>query len=190
MPEKNIAIDLDLSCVPTVPFWRPDSVEILKDKDAIMRFNRYWRIIVGKAIAKYLICKKIEVQSYNTEDEEQMWEIHEEAIKKFHEILSSMNDEEIFRWYKNRQRPKNNLLKLKRDLAWTIIKSCRFCERKCNVDRTKGQLGVCQLDEKARISSIFIHVGEEPELVPSYTIFFSRCNFNCVYCQNWDISQR
>jgi putative pyruvate formate lyase activating enzyme len=34
-----------------------------------------------------------------------------------------------------------------------------------------------------------VHWGEEPELVPSHTIFFSGCTFNCVFCQNWDISQ-
>ncbi|MEA1984029.1 MAG: radical SAM protein [Euryarchaeota archaeon] len=31
-------------------------------------------------------------------------------------------------------------------------------------------------------------MGEEPELVPSHTIFFTGCVFACVYCQNWDIS--
>lgn len=189
MSSKQITLDLDLSVIPTT-FWRPDSIAILKDKDAILRFNRYWRILTRKTIAKFLICKKIEVSSYDTKNEEQMWEIHDQAMNKFHEILNKMNDEELLKWYKKQQRPANNLLKLKRDLAWKIVEKCRFCERKCNVDRTKGQLGVCRLSEKARISSIFIHVGEEPELVPSYTIFFSRCNFHCVYCQNWDISQR
>ena len=33
-------------------------------------------------------------------------------------------------------------------------------------------------------------MGEEPDLIPSYTIFFSGCTFQCVFCQNWDISQR
>jgi putative pyruvate formate lyase activating enzyme len=39
------------------------------------------------------------------------------------------------------------------------------------------------------IASEFLHYGEEPILVPSYTIFFSGCTFECVFCQNWDISQ-
>ncbi len=33
-----------------------------------------------------------------------------------------------------------------------------------------------------------LHMGEEIELVPSHTIFFSGCTFKCCYCQNWDIA--
>ena len=32
-------------------------------------------------------------------------------------------------------------------------------------------------------------MGEEPVLIPSGTIFFQGCNFGCVFCQNYDISQ-
>jgi putative pyruvate formate lyase activating enzyme len=32
-------------------------------------------------------------------------------------------------------------------------------------------------------------VGEEAPLIPSGTIFFQGCNFGCVFCQNYDISQ-
>ncbi len=38
-------------------------------------------------------------------------------------------------------------------------------------------------------AGLFIHVGEEPELVPSHTVFFSGCPFTCCFCQNFDISQ-
>jgi putative pyruvate formate lyase activating enzyme len=41
---------------------------------------------------------------------------------------------------------------------------------------------------EARITSEFLHMGEEPDLIPSYTVFFAGCTFDCVYCQNWDIS--
>jgi putative pyruvate formate lyase activating enzyme len=39
------------------------------------------------------------------------------------------------------------------------------------------------------VSSIFEHVGEEPELVPSGTIFTMGCTMRCRHCQNWTISQ-
>jgi putative pyruvate formate lyase activating enzyme len=39
------------------------------------------------------------------------------------------------------------------------------------------------------VSSIFEHVGEEPELVPSGTIFTMGCTMRCKHCQNWTISQ-
>jgi len=69
------------------------------------------------------------------------------------------------------------------------LKSCHFCERRCGVDRTAGERGVCGVGEKSRIASEFMHHGEESVLVPSYTIFFNGCTFKCVFCQNWDISQ-
>jgi putative pyruvate formate lyase activating enzyme len=32
-------------------------------------------------------------------------------------------------------------------------------------------------------------MGEEPELVPSGTVFTGGCTISCIHCQNWDISQ-
>ena len=82
----------------------------------------------------------------------------------------------------------NSTLKEKLNKAREIMKNCHFCERLCGVNRTKGERGWCRgLD--AKISSEFLHMGEERELVPSHTIFFSGCTFACQYCQNWDISQ-
>jgi putative pyruvate formate lyase activating enzyme len=36
---------------------------------------------------------------------------------------------------------------------------------------------------------MFEHMGEEPELVPSGTIFTLGCTLRCKHCQNWTISQ-
>jgi len=79
-------------------------------------------------------------------------------------------------------------LKKKVESARQIMQKCHFCERRCGVNRMRGERGYCGV-LKAKISSEFIHLGEEPELIPSYTIFFAGCTFRCVYCQNWDISQ-
>jgi putative pyruvate formate lyase activating enzyme len=76
----------------------------------------------------------------------------------------------------------------KAEKAGKMLEACMLCEHKCGVDRTKGERGFCGVLE-SRIHSEFIHLGEETELVPSYTIFFAGCNFKCVFCQNWDISQ-
>lgn len=69
-----------------------------------------------------------------------------------------------------------------------IYEKCCLCEHLCGVNRYEksGKCGVINTS----IASNFFHYGEERMLVPSYTIFFSGCNFKCVYCQNWDISQR
>jgi len=76
---------------------------------------------------------------------------------------------------------------LEKSLA--LASPCRLCERKCKVRRLEGEVGFCGAPPKLLISSEFLHYGEEPFFVPSHTIFFMGCNFRCVYCQNWTISQ-
>ncbi|MBW2542005.1 MAG: radical SAM protein [Deltaproteobacteria bacterium] len=52
---------------------------------------------------------------------------------------------------------------------------------------------VCHTGRHAIVSSAFAHFGEEHCLRGtrgSGTIFFALCNLRCVFCQNWDISQR
>jgi len=72
--------------------------------------------------------------------------------------------------------------------AGELSSPCRLCERRCGADRRGGKTGSCGVPG-ARVSSEFLHYGEEPELVPSHTIFFAGCTFKCAFCQNWDISQ-
>ncbi len=69
-----------------------------------------------------------------------------------------------------------------------MMEHCELCEWRCGADRAHGETGKCGVGE-ARISSEFLHMGEERELVPSHTIFFPGCNFQCGFCQNHDISQ-
>jgi putative pyruvate formate lyase activating enzyme len=74
-----------------------------------------------------------------------------------------------------------------------IYRSCRLCPRRCGVDRTKGQTGVCSSTSRAKVFSAHPHFGEERPLVGrggSGTIFFSHCNLLCVFCQNWEINHR
>jgi len=80
------------------------------------------------------------------------------------------------------------LLDVKVELARRMLESCVCCERRCGADRTEGKTGFCGATAESRYSSDFLHMGEEPELVPSHTIFFTGCTFECVYCQNWDIA--
>ena len=49
------------------------------------------------------------------------------------------------------------------------------------------------MGRRAVVASAFPHFGEEDCLRGwngSGTIFFSLCNLRCVFCQNWDISQK
>ncbi|MDD3043298.1 MAG: radical SAM protein, partial [Methanosarcinaceae archaeon] len=81
-----------------------------------------------------------------------------------------------------------SLLDLKIEILDRILEDCHCCERRCRINRKAGEKGFCRLTDLSRYSSEFLHMGEEPELVPSHTIFFSGCVFACVYCQNWEIS--
>lgn len=69
--------------------------------------------------------------------------------------------------------------------------NCNLCAFNCNVDR-KNHVGRCRCGELPKISLVSVHNWEEPCISGtngSGTIFFSGCNFNCVFCQNHEISQ-
>lgn len=73
-----------------------------------------------------------------------------------------------------------------------VMNSCTICPRNCRIDRLNGVRGQCGAAGEIIISSIGPHFGEEQELVGSGgsgTIFFTNCNLECVYCQNWTISR-
>ena len=83
------------------------------------------------------------------------------------------------------------LLKEKIDQAHEILNACTLCPRACRVDRLSGEMGICQTGEHAFVSSYSPHFGEESPLVGNNgagTIFFTRCNLLCIFCQNYDIS--
>jgi putative pyruvate formate lyase activating enzyme len=74
-----------------------------------------------------------------------------------------------------------------------MLRSCRVCPRDCDVDRLADERAVCLTGRYAVVASHFPHFGEEDCLRGwrgSGTIFFANCNLKCVFCQNWDISQR
>ncbi|RLF28144.1 MAG: radical SAM protein [Thermoplasmata archaeon] len=132
----------------------------------------YFEILEGSRTANYLHCKHIPVYFDASESTSSLWKKHDLAFQ-------NMKVADI--------KPRQSLLDLKIELAERIFRKCVFCERRCKVDRRK-KTGNCGVKE-ARISSEFLHLGEEHILIPSYTIFFSGCTFHCVFCQNWDISQ-
>ena len=68
---------------------------------------------------------------------------------------------------------------------------CKLCPRECKVNRSKGEKGVCRVDDKLKVARASLHHWEEPCISGengSGTVFFSGCNLGCVYCQNRKIS--
>ena len=72
------------------------------------------------------------------------------------------------------------------------LEKCEICPHKCNVNRENGQIGRCKCNDKIKIALVSTHEYEEPCISGkngSGTVFFSNCNLNCIYCQNYEISQ-
>ena len=78
--------------------------------------------------------------------------------------------------------------------AWRRLEDCDLCARYCHMNRLRTIKGaVCRTGERAVVHGHGPHHGEEDVLRGrngSGTIFFSWCNLRCVYCQNWEISQK
>jgi putative pyruvate formate lyase activating enzyme len=86
---------------------------------------------------------------------------------------------------------KEGLLKKKTVKAYSLLKSCVLCPRRCGVDRVAGETGTCKTAGRAWVSSYNPHFGEEEPLVGTHgsgTIFFTHCNLMCLFCQNFEIS--
>ncbi|WAM32253.1 radical SAM protein [Caldicellulosiruptor naganoensis] len=74
-----------------------------------------------------------------------------------------------------------------------LLESCTICPRECRVNRLKGEMGFCKIANGIKLSDAFLHFGEEPCISGkngSGTVFFSGCNMGCVFCQNYEISQK
>lgn len=81
------------------------------------------------------------------------------------------------------------LKKIKR--AQKELRHCGLCAHRCLIDRNSGQLGFCGAGQNAEVAYWGIHNGEEPPFSGkggAGAIFFSHCNFKCVFCQNFQIS--
>ncbi|MBU4373654.1 MAG: radical SAM protein [Euryarchaeota archaeon] len=146
--------------------------------------SRYFDVMKDKLPSQFQISQSLNVDFKKDSPEKELFGIHDEAMKLFYEKLDGISSlKEIS------PRAESSLLDLKEAIADKILEACHFCERRCRINRKKKEIGYCRLDAVSRYTAEFLHHGEEPELVPSHTIFFAGCNFSCVYCQNWEISQ-
>ena len=72
------------------------------------------------------------------------------------------------------------------------LAKCEVCPFKCKVNRIEKNIGRCGCDDKVKIAMYSLHNFEEPCISGkngSGTVFFSNCNLQCIYCQNYKISQ-
>ena len=74
-----------------------------------------------------------------------------------------------------------------------MLEKCVICPHNCGVNRLDGQVGRCKSRDTVKIALYSTHNFEEPCISGkrgSGTVFFSNCNMNCVFCQNYEISQK
>lgn len=163
---------------------RPDAVRALQDPKVRENYPRYISILEGRKFPYFQLAKRFYVEYDPKNSVDDLLKQHDRLVEEFFKIIKE--DEDSLSQEKIQD---TNLLSLKETIAWKLLENCQFCERKCGVNRKKGNLGVCRAGVEMETSSAFIHLGEEPEITPSYTIFTMGCNLECVHCQNWTIAQ-
>ncbi|MBQ8319352.1 MAG: radical SAM protein [Clostridia bacterium] len=75
-------------------------------------------------------------------------------------------------------------------MDFELLKNCKLCPVECGADRTKGA-GACGVSSP-RIAKYYLHPFEEPCISfskGSGTVFFTGCNLQCVFCQNYELSR-
>lgn len=146
--------------------------------------ERYFSVENKKRFAAHWITRSIQcgVADLSSASDEELAVVNRAKNLEFRALASCFKDPAMV------PAGGNSLLDLKVELAGRMLNRCACCERRCGVNRNEGEKGYCGVGKESRYSSDFLHMGEEAELVPSHTVFFSGCTFRCVYCQNWDIA--
>jgi putative pyruvate formate lyase activating enzyme len=166
---------------------RPDATTVLKDKQARKSLHRYFDVMQNNKPAKFLIAKKLPANHNPQDPLPKLWQQHDHLTQQFNTLQTQIDTHQTL--LQNLPTPKQSYLDLKTTIANRILENCHLCTRQCHVNRLNGELGYCNCGTQITISTIFQHIGEEPELVPSGTIFTLGCTLKCLHCQNWTISQ-
>lgn len=69
--------------------------------------------------------------------------------------------------------------------------NCLLCPRKCGINRSTGQTGICGVSSEIKVARAALHYWEEPCISGkrgSGAVFFSGCSLHCVFCQNRESS--
>jgi len=156
------------------------------DELAKKSLARYFAIVHNKKMAKFLIAKKVTAEFDSNDSSETLWKQHTHCTEEF---LSLEREIDMGIDFNVVPLPEKSYFDLKIKIANKMLECCNFCSRRCSVNRLADRLGFCGCGKIMNVSSIFAHMGEEPELVPSGTVFTMGCTMRCRHCQNWTISQ-
>ncbi|KPV63371.1 MAG: Replication factor C small subunit [Candidatus Bathyarchaeota archaeon BA1] len=165
--------------------WRPDAISVLKDRRARASLARYFDVMQNDKPAKFLIAKKLPAHYNDGDPLPKLWETHEQLTEEFYRLEKEIDSHQ--KSLEELNDPQKSYLDLKIEIANRILESCHLCTRRCGFNRLAGELGYCKCGTQILVSTMFEHMGEEPELVPSGTIFTLGCSMRCLHCQNWSI---
>jgi len=167
--------------------WRPDARAVLKDKRARQSLSRYFDVMQNDKPAKFTIARRLRAD-FNREDSvEKLWALHDRLTIEYYNLEKEIDTRQ--KSWEELETFETSFLDLKIEIAKRILEDCHLCTRRCGFNRLAGELGYCKCGAQITVSTIFEHMGEEPELVPSGTVFTLGCTLKCRHCQNWTISQ-
>jgi putative pyruvate formate lyase activating enzyme len=150
-----------------------------------MALPSYFEILSGNLVPRFRISARLPTGLSETGAEiltlDELAAIHRKSIEPFAECPNPSSSGRL-------SAGEMSLLELKALIARRMLESCELCENRCRVNRIQGKRGKCRVGEKSYYASEFLHLGEEPELIPSHTVFFTGCTFECLFCQNSDIA--
>jgi len=148
-------------------------------------FESYFGIISGTLEPRHFISKRMKVNLTTDAAEgksvDELLDIHREYSRLF-------DVEPNPKGFYIAEKGYLSLYDLKVLISSKLVSPCILCENRCSVDRIGGETGRCGVGMTSRYASEFIHTGEEAPIIPSHTIFFTGCTFECIHCQNWDIA--
>jgi len=163
---------------------RPDAA--LNDPRVRRSLPRYVDIVRGRRLAKFVIARSVAADFDAEAPTEELWRLHKKLLERYREVERQVDEGSMVL---DDLGGRASFLDLKVELGRRAMASCHFCVRRCGVNRLAGERGYCRCGTEFAVSSVFPHMGEEPELVPSGTIFTCGCTIHCLHCQNWEISQ-
>jgi len=168
--------------------WRPDALAVLQDKRARIGLARYFDVMQDLKPAKFMTAKKLGADFSPDDSLEQLWSLHDKLTEQYYSLEKQVDGKR--KSLDQFEAPEKSYLDLKAEIAKRIMEKCHLCTRRCGFNRLAGELGLwCKSGNQITVSTMFEHMGEEPELVPSGTVFTLGCTMRCKHCQNWTISQ-
>src|SRR3990170_3918655 len=139
---------------------RPDVTAVLDDELAKKSLARYFAVMQNEKTAKFMIAKELPAEFEKNDSLEELWNEHAKCAEEFckieHEIDMCKNFHAILT-------AEESCFDLKIEMASRILQSCHLCSRRCGVNRMVSGLRYCACGNAMIVSSIFEHVGEEPE---------------------------